>query len=108
MVNGYYDSFQTLQWCHRIFANWVIFHALLPSADFFQNQLFRRNLTGIPLDCQTFWILIWLEVLSGPDLGQNCNCKGFQLSYERKHFPVLRFFLMKQSYDCATETLYNF
>ena len=27
---------------------WDIFHAFLSSADFFQNQIFQRNLSGIP------------------------------------------------------------
>ena len=31
-----------------VLASWVILHALLSSADFFQNQLFLKNLSGIP------------------------------------------------------------
>ena len=34
-------------------AYWVILHAFLSSADFFQNQIFRKILSGIPSDCQT-------------------------------------------------------
>ena len=34
-------------------AHWVILHAFLLSADFFQNQLFRKILSGIPSECQT-------------------------------------------------------
>ena len=30
-----------------------IFHEFLLSADFFQNQLFQKNLSGIPTECQT-------------------------------------------------------
>ena len=33
---------------HLFFAFWVILHAFLLSADFFQNQLFRKILSGIP------------------------------------------------------------
>ena len=29
------------------------FHAFLSSADYFQNQLFRKILSGIPSECQT-------------------------------------------------------
>ena len=37
----------------------------MTSADFFQNQLFRKILSGIRLECQTVWKV-------GPDQGQNC------------------------------------
>ena len=40
-------------------------------ADFFHNQLLRKNLSGIPSDCQTLWIQIWLDILSG-HMGLNC------------------------------------
>ena len=55
----------------------VIFHAILWSADFLQNQLFRKILTGIPSECQTLRIqirlnnllcLIWVQTV----------CKGYQ------------------------------
>ena len=36
-----------------LFAYWVIFHAFLSSADFFQNQLFRKILAGIQSENQT-------------------------------------------------------
>ena len=33
----------------ELFAYWIIFHDFLSSADFvFQNQLFRKSLSGIP------------------------------------------------------------
>ena len=35
-----------------------IFHAFLSSADFFQNLLFEKNLSGIPSECQTVWTQI--------------------------------------------------
>ena len=31
---------------------------VLSSAEFFQNQLFRKILSGIPKECQTDWIQI--------------------------------------------------
>ena len=40
------------------FTCWVILHALLSSANFFQNQLFQKILSGIPSECQTVWIQI--------------------------------------------------
>ena len=37
-------------------ACWVILYAFLSSADFFQNQLFLKIVSGIPSECQTNWI----------------------------------------------------
>ena len=59
------------------FANWVILHAFLSSADFFQNKLIRKNLSGIPLECQTVWICIRPDILSGLIWVQTV-CKGYQ------------------------------
>ena len=42
----------------------MILHAFLSSADFFQNQLFRKILSGIPSECQTVWIQIRPDILS--------------------------------------------
>ena len=36
------------------FAFWVILHAFLSSADFFQNQHFQKMLSGISSECQIF------------------------------------------------------
>ena len=44
---------------------WVIFQAFLLFADFFQNQLFLKTLSGIPSECQTVWIQIRPDALSG-------------------------------------------
>ena len=49
----------------------------LSSADFFQNQLFRKILSGTPSECQTVWIQIRPDVLSGLIWVQTV-CKGFQ------------------------------
>ena len=46
-------------------AYWVIFHAFLTSADFFQNQFFRKILSGILSECQTDWTLIRPDDSSG-------------------------------------------
>ena len=56
---------------------WVIFHSFLLSADFFQNQLFWKNLSGIPSECQTVWIQIRPDILSVLVWVQ-IVCKGFQ------------------------------
>ena len=40
-------------------------HTYLSSGDFFQNQLFRKILSGIPSECQTVWIQIRPDILSG-------------------------------------------
>ena len=60
-----------------LFAYWVILQAFLLSADFFQNQLFRKNLSGILSECQTVWIQIRPIILSGLIWVQTV-CKGYQ------------------------------
>ena len=54
---------------------------LLSSGDFFQNELFRKVLSGALSECQTVWIqirtdilsiLIWVQIL----------CKGYQQTKE--------------------------
>ena len=47
-----------------ILYRWEIFHAFLPSADFFQNQLFRKIISGMSSECQTDWIQIRPNILS--------------------------------------------
>ena len=49
----------------------------LSSADFFQNQLFQKVLSGIPSGCQTVWIQVRPEVLSGMIWVQTV-CRGYQ------------------------------
>ena len=48
------------------FVPWEIFHAFLLSADFFQNQLFRKKFLGIPSDILSG--LIWIQTV----------CKSYQ------------------------------
>ena len=49
----------------------------LSSADFFfQNQIFRKILSGIPFECQTDWIQIRPDILSGLIWVQSV-CKGY-------------------------------
>ena len=42
-----------------------LFFFFLSSADFFQNQFFRKILSGIRSECQTVWIQIRPDILSG-------------------------------------------
>ena len=49
----------------------------LSSADFVQNQLFRKILAGIPSECQTAWIQIGPDALSGLIWVQTV-CNGYQ------------------------------
>ena len=52
-----------------------ILNAFLSSADIFQNQLFRKTLSGLPSECQTVWIQIRLNILSGLIWVQTvCKC----------------------------------
>ena len=47
------------------------------SADFFQNQLFRKILSGIPSECQADWIQTRPNILSGLIWVQTV-CKNYQ------------------------------
>ena len=47
------------------------------SADSFQNQLFRRFLSGVPSECQTVWNQIRRDVFSGLIWVQTV-CKGYR------------------------------
>ena len=58
-------------------ACWVIFHDFLSSADFFQNQFFLKILSGIPPECQTVWIQIRPDILSGL-VWVKTVCKSYQ------------------------------
>ena len=59
--------------------SWRIFHAFLSSADFFQNHLFRKIILGIPSECQTVWIQIRPDILSGLIWVQTvCKCFSSQ------------------------------
>ena len=53
------------------------FSCFLSSADFFQNQLFRKVLSGTPFEYQTDWIQIRPDILLGLILVQSA-CKGHQ------------------------------
>ena len=61
-------------------AYWEILHAFLSSADFlfiYQNYLFPKILSGIPSECQTAWIQIRQDILSGLIWVQTV-CKDYQ------------------------------
>ena len=66
---------------HRIlskyFAYWEILHVFCRLLIFFQIPLFRKILSGIPSECQTVWIQIRPDILSGPIWVQTV-CKGYQ------------------------------
>ena len=53
-------------------AFWVILHAVLSSAEFFQDQIFRKVLSGKPSECQIDWIQTRPDIFVGPDQGPNC------------------------------------
>ena len=63
----------------QLFAPWEIFHAFLSSADFFQNQFFRKILSGMPSVCQTVWIQVKPDSLSGL-IWVQFVCKSYQLT----------------------------
>ena len=64
-------------WKLYLFAPWEIFPAFLSSADFFQNQLFRKILSGIPSECQTVCIQTRPDILLGQRWVQTV-CKSYQ------------------------------
>ena len=49
----------------------------LSSVDFFKINFFSDNISGIPSECQTIWIQIRPDVLSGLIWVQTV-CKGYQ------------------------------
>ena len=53
------------------------FSCFLSSADFFQNHLFRKILSGIPSECQKDWIQIRPNILSSLICIQYV-CKGYE------------------------------
>ena len=53
------------------------FLCFLSSADFFQNQFFRKILSEIPSECQTVWIQIRPDISSGL-IWVQIVCKGYQ------------------------------
>ena len=55
----------------------IIFHAFFSSAEFFQNQLFRKILSGLSSECQTVWIQIRPDKMSGLIWVQTV-CKYYQ------------------------------
>ena len=59
----------------RTLCSWVILLAFL-SADFFQNHLFRKIISGIQSEYQTVWIQIRPDILSGLIWIQTV-CKGY-------------------------------
>ena len=63
--------------CSQLFASWEIFHVFMSSSDFFENQLFRKIISGIPSECQTVWIHFRPDILSGLICVQTV-CKGYQ------------------------------
>ena len=89
ILNGYFSSCRrqnSILWhtshhilTHMVFLFFLLgnFACFLSSADFFQNQLFRKICSGIPLECQAVWIQIRPDILSGLIWIQNI-CKGYQ------------------------------
>ena len=68
------------------------------SADIFQYYFFQNILSVITSECQTVWIQIRPDILSGPDLGSNCLQK---LSSDDKFtfFCVLMLFIPVNSFS---------
>ena len=53
------------------------FLCFLSSAEFFQNQLFHEIVSEIPSECQTVWIQIRPDIMSGLIWVQS-DCKGYE------------------------------
>ena len=75
-ANSWADKLQKLysSYNYDCFSNFACF---LSSADFFQNQLFGKIISGIPSECQTVWNQIRPDVLSGLIWVQTV-CEGYQ------------------------------
>ena len=76
-----YKEFSNSLDADPIFACWVIFQNLLSSAVFcvffFKIMFFEKILSGLPLQCQTVWIQIRPDKMSGLIWVQTV-CKGYQ------------------------------
>ena len=79
------------------------FASLLSSADFFQNQLFRKILSGIPSECQTVWIQIRLDKMSSLILIQTV-CKGLKCSAKKFYRRGQMSHILKILWDSADKT----
>ena len=51
--------------CYQLFAHWVVLNTSCCLLILFQIQLFLKLLSGIPSECQTVWIQIKPDILSG-------------------------------------------
>ena len=60
-----------------LIACWLIVHVFFVVCRFFQNQFFQKILSGMPSVCQTVWIQIRPDILSGLIWVQTV-CKGYQ------------------------------
>ena len=61
----------------KLFACWVILHAFLSFVDIFLNNFSKTNIFQEYHQCQTVWIQIRPDVLSGL-IGVQTVCKGYQ------------------------------
>ena len=62
---------------HSLPTGWAFVCIFVVCWFFFQNQLFGKIISGISSECQTVWILIRPDILSGLILVQTV-CKGYQ------------------------------
>ena len=58
--------------CHSFFACWVIFHAFVSSADFFQNYFFRKKSFRNTIRVSNSLDPDQARRFVGPDLGPKC------------------------------------
>ena len=84
MENVHYQGIFKVQsnFCNFSSKLYVVSTKSLPSyflspADFFQNQLFGKIISGIPSECQTDWVQIRPDILSGLIWVQSV-CKGYE------------------------------
>ena len=79
----------------------------LSSADFFENQLFRNILSGIPSECQTVWIQIRPDILSGLIWVQTV-CKGYQQMTLSRHWvnKTLKFWTLVACHKGLEQTVH--
>ena len=79
---------------HTLFAYWVSLHFYVVCCFFSNINYFEKNILGIPSECQTVWIQIRLNVLSGLSLIQTI-CKGYQIQVT-----LMQFLLYKNILHC--------
>ena len=79
------------------------FASFLSSAEFFQNQLFRKIISGIPSECKTVWIQIRSDKMSGLIWFQTVSKKLSADDTSKQRVKYIRLFFIPLCFDFINE-----